>query len=151
MPSENSISATVRAPFRSILGFSVHESVVFYSWFVLIGIYLVLYFVLPISLLNSSNGFKSGYVVMIWSVVIFSIIIMAYVVWNHSAACKSKRQKALYYLQGRKASPPKSMIAAIENALDKNMKEVKFGGTEKVPIDWTPLKPETMRPKRLPF
>jgi len=88
---------------------------------------------------------------MIWSIVLFSIIVMAYVVWNHSSACKSKRLKALHYLQGRKASPPKSMIAAIEKAIDKNRKETVFGGDEKLPVDWKPLKAETLKPSRLPF
>lgn len=82
---------------------------------------------------------------LIWSLVIFSVIMMAYVVWNHSKSCESKRYKALHYLQGRKASLPKQFQSAVEVTLDKNIK------TSRRPVSWNKLEPETVKPSKLPY
>jgi len=143
VPSESAPTATLKAPFRAILGFSAHESVYFYSWITILAIYLILYFAMPLNALNSYNGFKSGSVVLVSSLVIFAIVVMAYVVWNRSAACASKRTKALYYLKGIRAEPPRGFEAAIARAADiKQSPET---------ADWKPLKSTVKRPAKLPF
>ena len=91
--------------------------------------YLVLYFVVPLSFVNSSNGFKSGAVVLVYSLLIFAISVMAYVVWFRESACKTKRAKALYYLEGRKAYPPKYLEAGIDVVNDRPE------------VPWIPLRP----------
>jgi len=119
----------LKAPFRAFFSISVHETIYVYSWLYILFVYLILYFVVPLSIVNSSNGFKSGSVVLISSLIIFAISVMAYVIWFRESACKSKRGKALYYLEGRKAYPPKYLEAGIDVVNDKPE------------IDWTPLKP----------
>ena len=147
VPSESAPLAMLKAPFRAFLGFSVHESVYFYSWLLILALYLVLYFIVPISVLNSSNGFKSGAVVLLWSLILFAVIVMAYVIWNRSSACESKRQKALHYLNGRKASLPRVFASAAQRAAAIEID--RRSGRE--PVPWQKLEPEAERPKKLPF
>ena len=147
VPSESAPMATFKAPFRAILGFSAHESVFFYCWVAVIAIYLILYFAVPLSILNSSNGFKSGSVVLVWTLIIFSVVLMAYVIWNRSTACESKRTKALYYLRGQRASVPRGFSAAIDHAIDDSLK--KNSGLK--PVPWVPLSPTAIKPSKLPY
>jgi hypothetical protein len=142
VPTESAPTATFKAPFRAILGFSAHDSIYFYSWLTIIMLYIVIYFFLPLCSLNSSNGFKSGQVVLISSFVIFAIVVMAYVIWNRNAACESKRGKALFYLQGRKALLPNYLQPAAEHVINE---------TKKNGFPWTPLDPVVKRPKKLPY
>ena len=147
VPSESALMATFKAPFRAILGLSEHESVFFYCWIVLLAIYLILYFLLPLSIFNSSNGFKSGSVVLIWSVALFSVVLMAYVIWNRSSACESKRSKALFYLRGQRAAVPRGFTPAVNHAIDEELKS--NSGLKATP--WSPLNPIAKKPKKLPY
>ena len=54
-PNENAILASLLAPIRSLFGISRHESLFLYAWLLLIIIYLIVYYIVPLSILNSEK------------------------------------------------------------------------------------------------
>jgi hypothetical protein len=132
-PSENIVYATILAPIRAFFGFSAHQSMLLYAWALVLTIYLILFFLVPISFLNSSNGFKSGFVVLVSTVVIFSIVVMTYVLWNRKTACASKKEKLEYYVVGRRPQPPTYLESAIQRVTARQ--ENKY----REPEQWNPI------------
>jgi len=133
--SENVLVAAFLAPIRSFFGISKHETLFAFAWAVIIILWLVVYFVVPISFLNSVNGFKSGSRTVISTLVIFFFVVVGYVLWTRDRACRVKREKAKYYVQGHRPYQPKYLTQAIERVQseDKNrMREV---------TPWKPQKP----------
>jgi hypothetical protein len=112
--SEATFTASIVGPIRSLLGMSKHESLFIYAWIVLLIIYLLLYFVVPISFLNSSNGFRNGWITLVWTLVIFFIMGIVYILWTRESACKSKLIKSSYYVYGRKPAQPTYLSQAVE-------------------------------------
>jgi hypothetical protein len=112
-PNESTLFAALVAPIRSIVGWSKHETLFFFAWIVLILIWLLLYFVVPLSFINTSNGFRSGFVTLISTVIIFAILVATYVLWARSIACDRKVQKAEYYVFGRRPAQPGYLTSAI--------------------------------------
>jgi uncharacterized membrane protein len=98
-PKESPLVAAIAAPIRSIFGLSKHESLFLYAWVLLILLWIILYYLVPLSFLNSSNGFRSGSRTLIWSLVIFALVIIGYVLWARKSACASKRDKAEYFVK----------------------------------------------------
>jgi hypothetical protein len=113
--TESTLQATLLAPLRTLFGWSFHQTLFVYAWVFILLTYLVLYYVVPISILNSSNGFRSGARVLISTLIIFSISVMTYVVWARSAACAIKRSKALYHLRGHRMSMPAFLGDAVKS------------------------------------
>ena len=112
-PEESPIIGSLLAPVRSLLGFSKHEFLFVYAWILVIAIYVTLYYALQLSILNSENGFLSGRRVLISTLIIFGLIVIAYVIWTRDAACKAKRAKAAYYVLGRRPSEPGYLSQAV--------------------------------------
>jgi len=134
-PEETTFYAAFVAPVRSLFGFSKHESLFIYAWIVLILIYIILYFVIPTSFLNSNNGFKSGWVTLLYTLLLFAVISFIYVLWVRDTACNLKSIKAAYYVFGRKPAQPKYLEQAIERvqSLPENR--------DRRPTNWRPQKP----------
>ena len=134
-PDENPIYAALLSPIRAIFGLTLHETLFFYAWIVLITTWLVIYYVFPIGALNSVNGFRSGYRTLVSSVLLFSLICVAYTIWTRDASCRIKRQKAEYYVKGIRPGSPKFLQTAIKKvqSLEKNQK--------KEPTPWLPQAP----------
>jgi len=119
-PTENAIMASILAPLRSLFGISKHETLFVYAWVLVIVIYLVLYFVVPLSIVNSENGFLSGRRVFISTLIIFFLMVAAYVIWTRQGACNVKLGKAEYFVMGRKPSEPAYLNQAIERVASKS-------------------------------
>lgn len=134
-PSENIVYATLLAPVRAFFGFSAHQSMLLYAWALVLSLYLILFFLVPISFLNSSNGFKSGFVVLVSTIIIFSILVMTYVLWNRKKACASKKEKLEYYVLGRRPQAPQYLESAIARVASKQ--ENKY----RDPENWRPIEP----------
>ena len=134
-PTESPIFASLVAPLRAILGFSKHETLFIYAWIFLIIVYLVIYYLLPLSILNSENGFLSGRRVFISSLIIFSLFIVAYVIWFRQSACDTKRAKAAYYVLGRRPEMP----GYLEQATKRVLQEPEQRG--RMPTPWAPQSP----------
>lgn len=105
-PSENPIIASFLAPIRAIFGLSKHETLFIYAWIFIILIFLIVYYLLPLSILNSENGFLSGRRVFMSTVVIFFMFIVAFVIWYRQSACDIKKSKAAYYVLGKRPELP---------------------------------------------
>lgn len=118
-PDEGQYVAAFARPFLSLFGIAQQTELVFVLWAVVVLIWVVLYYALPVCFLNSSNGFKSGYVVSAWSLALFIVITAIYVLWSRESACKSKRGKALYYVRGQKPALPKEFERAAERVMNK--------------------------------
>jgi hypothetical protein len=113
--SENMYWATILAPPRAMFGISNYGlGMLLYAWALIILLYLVLYFLVPLCILNSVNGFRSGSAVLISSLILFALIVMVYVIWNRKKACQSKEEKLQYYVKGVRPSSPKYLQSAIE-------------------------------------
>jgi hypothetical protein len=118
--SENIFVATLLAPPRAFFGISNYGfGLLLYSWALIIILYIVLYFFVPLCFLNSSNGFRSGSAVTISTVVIFAVIVMIYVLWARKGACESKERKLQYYLKGRRPDSPRYLENAIQRVTAK--------------------------------
>lgn len=113
-PNETAWFAALASPVRAILGLSINETVFVYAWMGIVALWLILYFLTPLSYLNSSNGFLSGQRTTITTVVIFALVIIAYVVWTRDSACRVKKLKANYYVVGRKPSMPPFLEQAVK-------------------------------------
>jgi hypothetical protein len=131
-PEENPIYAAFFSPIRAIFGLTQHETLFFYAWIVLITIWLIIYYVFPISALNSSNGFRSGFKTFLSTLLVFSLFCVAYVLWTRETSCKIKRQKALYYVKGIRPAMPKFLETAVKKvqSMEENQK--------KPPMPWQP-------------
>ncbi len=112
-PGENAIMASLLAPVRSLFGISKHETLFLYAWILVIVIYLILYYIVPLSIVNSENGFLSGRRVFISTLLIFFLIVAAYTIWTRRTACNNKSSKAMYYVVGKKPSEPSYLNQAI--------------------------------------
>lgn len=113
-PGENPIMASVLAPIRSLFGISKHETLFLYAWVLIIVIYLILYYVVPLSIVNSENGFISGRRVFLSTLVVFFLAVTAYAIWYRQRACDIKLKKAEYYVIGRKPSLPPYLGQAVK-------------------------------------
>ena len=118
-PNETTWFAAIASPLRGLFGLSLNENVFVYAWLLLIALWLVLYFVAPLSYLNSSNGFLSGRTTTITAIVIFSLVAVAYVLWTRDSACAIKRAKAEYYVAGRKPIMPAFLEKAVNRVVAK--------------------------------
>jgi hypothetical protein len=116
-PYENAVKASILAPIRSLFGISKHETLFLYAWALIIVIYLLLYFVVPLSIINSENGFLSGRRVFISTIVIFFLMVAAYAIWTRRTACDIKLKKAEYYVLGRKPSEPSYLNQAVRRVV----------------------------------
>jgi hypothetical protein len=134
-PKESPLVAAIAAPIRSIFGLSKHESLFLYAWVLLILLWIILYYLVPLSFLNSSNGFRSGSRTLIWSLVIFALVIIGYVLWARKSACASKRDKAEYFVKGQRPNAPAYLSRGIERvqSLEKNR--------GRSPTSWRPQSP----------
>jgi hypothetical protein len=117
--SESTWFAAFASPLRTLLGLSVNETVFVYAWIFIIGLWLLLYFAAPLSSLNSSNGFRSGRQTTIVTVIVFVLVLVAYVLWTRDSACRVKKIKALYYVAGRKPSMPAYLEKAVNRVAAK--------------------------------
>lgn len=129
-PSENAVIASILAPIRSLFGISKHETLFLYAWILLIIIYLILYYFVPLSIVNSENGFLSGRRVFLSTLIIFFLIVAAYVIWFRQRACKTKYEKAEYYVVGRRPSEPAYLNQAVERVSSMSNGRMK--------TEWTP-------------
>ena len=118
-PSETTWFAAIASPLRAVLGLSINETVFVYAWMVIIALWLILYFVAPLSYLNSSNGFRSGRQTTIVTFVVFALMIVAYVLWTRDSACRVKKLKAEYYVVGRKPYMPPYLEKAVNRVVAK--------------------------------
>lgn len=134
-PSENPIFASFAAPIRAIFGFSKHETLFIYAWIFLILIYIVVYYVLPLSILNSENGFLSGRRVFLSSLLIFFLCIVALVIWYRQTACDTKKAKAAYYVLGRRPEMP----GYLSQATNRIQQQPEQRGRDVTP--WKPQRP----------
>lgn len=115
-PAESTIKAALLAPVRSLFNMSQHESLFVYAWLLLIGIWLLVYYVVPASFLNTVNGFKNATRVLVSTLVLFALIVVAYVSWARKAACESKEIKASYYVLGVKPGQPRFLSRGVLRA-----------------------------------
>jgi hypothetical protein len=80
-------AAVLLSPFRTLLGNSRDSTVWFYCWAFLIALYLLLYYVVPNTFLNTYQGFKSGWMSVLWSLAIFFLCIATLILWTRRSAC----------------------------------------------------------------
>jgi hypothetical protein len=85
--SESMAAAVLLSPFRTLLGNSRDSTVWVYCWAFLIGLYLLLYYVVPNTFLNTYQGFKSGWMSVLWSLAIFFLCIATLILWTRRSAC----------------------------------------------------------------
>jgi len=132
-PANDTLYSAFLAPVRSLFNMSKHESLFIYAWLLLIIIYILIYYAVPISFLNSNNGFKSGWVTLVSTLVIYSIIVIVFVLWTHDSACQSKAIKAAYYVYGKRPLAPRYLSKAIDRVQslpdNRNRKPVKWTET----------------------
>jgi NADH:ubiquinone oxidoreductase subunit 3 (subunit A) len=134
-PYESTLPAAFIAPVRALFGWSQHETLFVYAWLLLIVIYLILYFLVPVSFLNSTNGFLNGWITLLSTFIIFFILVFVYVLWTRDQACRIKSLKARYYVFGRKPGQPRYLSQAIERIQSNPANR----GRPTVP--WTPQRP----------
>ena len=119
---ENILLAALLSPIRAFFGFSKHETLFAIAWAFIIILWLLIYYLVPISFLNSINGFKSGFRTVISTLVVFFLTIVGYVLWMRDTACRTKAAKAEYYVKGHRPYQPKYLTQAVARvqSLEKN-------------------------------
>jgi hypothetical protein len=99
--------AVVLSPLRTIFGKSSDETLWFYCWGFLILLYAIIYYVVPpTTILNTYQGFKSGWVSLLWSLGIFFTLVATYILWFRKSACESKIDRQRFFSSGRKGESP---------------------------------------------
>jgi magnesium-transporting ATPase (P-type) len=130
-PANDTLYSAFLAPVRSLFNMSKHESLFIYAWLTLVVIYILIYYAVPISFLNSNNGFKSGWVTLVSTLIIYTIIVIVFVLWTHDSACQSKAKKAAYYVYGKRPLAPRYLSKAIERV------QSLPANRDRKPIQWT--------------
>lgn len=130
-PDESLLIAALVAPIRAIAGWSKHESLFVYAWIALVVIWLLLYYAIPLSFLNSSNGLLDVTRVFVSTLLIFAALVIAYVSWARKGACARKLAKASYRVYGIKPGQPGYLYDAV--------KRVEFENPDKPESEWQPM------------
>ena len=101
---------------RALFGFVPGPYVTLITWTILVGLFVILYFLVPPSFANSYNGFTTPWVSTVWAVAFTWAIYAAIAFWYHDQACTSKVFKAAYHVYGgRKPEPPLFLRNTIAN------------------------------------
>jgi type VI protein secretion system component VasK len=107
--SESLTSAVLLSPFRTLFGKSSDQTLWAYCWLFLLVLYVIIYFALPNTFLNTYQGFKSGWVTLLWTLGIFFILVATYILYFRKSACMSKLER-----KNKKIEVPSWLQAAID-------------------------------------
>jgi hypothetical protein len=99
-------AAVLLSPLRTLFGKSADETLWAYCWAFLIGLYVIIYYVVPANFLNTYQGFKSGWVSVLWSLGIFFILVATWILWMRKSACQTKIDREIFFSSGRKGQSP---------------------------------------------
>jgi len=102
---ESLSAALLLSPLRTIFGKSSDKTLWVYCWAFLIGLYSLIYYVVPACALNTYQGFKSGWVSLLWSLGLFLLLIATFIVWFRKSACDSKKLR-LDFFKNEIGNPP---------------------------------------------
>jgi hypothetical protein len=81
--------------------------VLFFSWFLFVAFYILLYYAVPISFLNSSDGqYVSGGRTVIFTIVLYYLVSILLIGVLQDQGCKDLEEQANAYLYTQPASIP---------------------------------------------
>jgi hypothetical protein len=122
---QSKFANTIISPVWNLFDIS-RPFVLFFSWFLFIAFYILLYYAVPISFLNSSDGqYVSGGRTVVVTIVLYYLVSILLIGVLQDQGCKDLEEQASAYLYSTPASIPSTLQDTADELYRRRLSKVR--------------------------